>query len=463
MLQAQGGDREAFGQLVQKHRSLIVGLAARLLGNVHDAEDVAQDSLAKAMVNFRQLRDPSKFGAWLDAIAVNECRQRARRGLPVSLLVSDVPGATDGRFPVHRELGAILAATAARMMNLPAKQCAAASLFYFHGLSYAEIAELLDTTSAAVQSMLQRARGRLRSNQQDILHEGEAIMNGADPDLNHVVSTAELVIERLSLGDHRWGTNQVSAGVKNHSRTPLYLELDVRACVASGRTFNWQRQWWYEVGPAEEREVTEPYVIMRIFSPWYALFRGPGIAKVRVTFARLSEDEFRKRVYFMDSPATVVFQKWFEVVVPADSQDKGIPVKPLLPKAGDVTLDEVKLGARSPGEHEMLVTLRNHTSDERAVHIHVETPTRGQGADHVLAPEEAKAIRLPYFIHQEWQRYVPEGELGCISLDIIQYPLNVDELDLEGHRGAMCLQYQQNVPEATVASERFPLGEQNSE
>ena len=463
VLKARQGGRESFGELARRHRPRIVALAARLLGDMHEAEDVAQDSLRKAMVNLDQLRESDRFGAWLTTITLNECRQISRRGLPIALplLEEQDPGARG--FSSESNLGAVLAATASRLMDLPSRQCAAASLFYFHGLSYAEVAEHLGTTAAAVQSLLERARTKLRSSRQGIFDQGEAIMDGAGSDLDHVASTPELVIERLSLGEHRWGTNQVSAWVTNHSPTPLYLELDVRACVATGRTFNWQRQWWYEVGPSEEREVTEPYVIMRIFSPWYAVFRGPGIAKVRVTFARLSEDEFRKRVYFMDNPATIVFQKWFEVVVPADSKEKGVPVKPVLPKAGDVTLDEVKLGPRSPGEHEMLVTLRNHTSDERAVHIHVETPTRGEGADHVLAAEEAKVIRLPYFIHQEWQRYVPEGELGSISLDIIQYPLNVDELDLDGHRGAMCLQYQQNVPEATVASERFPLGEQNSE
>jgi RNA polymerase sigma-70 factor (ECF subfamily) len=412
VLKAQEGDGDSFGELARRHRSRIVALAARLLGDVHKAEDVAQDSLRKAMVSLGQLREPDRFGAWLTAIVLNECRQLARQGLPVALPVPEDHESSTKEPSDELNLGAVLAATASRMMDLPPKQCAAASLFYFHGLSYGEIAGLLDTTAAGVQSLLERARAKLRLRREGIFDEGAAIMEGACSHLDHVVSTPELVIERLSLGDHRWGTNQVSVWVQNPSGKPLYLELDVRACVSSGHTMNWQRQWWHEVGPGEERELTEPYVMMRIFSPWYAVFRGPGIAKVRVTFARLSEDEFRKRLYFMDNPATAVFQKWFEVVVPADSQEKGVPVKPVLPAARDITLDAVKLGPRSPGEHEMLVTLHNHTSEERALHIHVQTPTRGQGADHVLTPEEPKAIPLRYFIHQEWQRYLPDGELG---------------------------------------------------
>src|SRR5436190_1546546 len=54
-------------------------LAGLLLGNAPDAEDAVQDALAQAWPSFSELRDEGRFGAWLDRIVVNTCRDRLRR------------------------------------------------------------------------------------------------------------------------------------------------------------------------------------------------------------------------------------------------------------------------------------------------------------------------------------------------------------------------------------------------
>jgi RNA polymerase sigma-70 factor (ECF subfamily) len=75
------GDREAFGQLVERYRDAIYGLAYHHVQNFEDARDIAQESFIKAYLRLPQLRDEQKFGPWLRQVTINECKmlQRSRR------------------------------------------------------------------------------------------------------------------------------------------------------------------------------------------------------------------------------------------------------------------------------------------------------------------------------------------------------------------------------------------------
>jgi RNA polymerase sigma-70 factor (ECF subfamily) len=456
--EAQRGSREAFAKLLERYRHAAKRLAARLLGDPDEAEDAAQDSFTKAIRSLSQLEDPAKFWAWLTTIVVNECRRRSRRQVPLSLPVIEVPDlAADGPARV-RELGAVLAEVAARVLQMPPRQSAAAAWFYFHGASYSEIAESLETTPVAVQSALQRARGRLRVAMGEIFRRGEAIMENSQSDLDIVISRPELVVGGLGLGEHRWGENVVSAHAINRSGSRMFLGFDVRACVASGITTNWQRQWYYELGAGEERELSETYEISYIFSPWYARFRGPGLARVRVTFALLTEGDFHNRVAFLDCPRKLLFQKWFEVVVPADGESYGVPVKPILPKAGDITLQGVELPSLLPGEHETQLTLANCTPEPRDVCVWMESPGWGTWTIYTLPQDAVTTLRPRYLVHENWQALAEGGKPDpAILLTVTQLPLNMAELDIGGEEGVFAWQYASNVPEATVARERFVL------
>ena len=72
--QAQAGDYEAFAVLVKNYERQLFALARRLTGNEHDAEDVIQDTLLKAIDKIDQFRGESSFGTWLYAIALNQGR-----------------------------------------------------------------------------------------------------------------------------------------------------------------------------------------------------------------------------------------------------------------------------------------------------------------------------------------------------------------------------------------------------
>ena len=68
---ACGGDQDAFDRLVERHQRRAVAVAYRLLGNVHDASDVAQDAFLRAYQSLTKLEDPRRFGPWLMRIVTN--------------------------------------------------------------------------------------------------------------------------------------------------------------------------------------------------------------------------------------------------------------------------------------------------------------------------------------------------------------------------------------------------------
>jgi len=430
-------------------------LAARLLGDPHDAEDSVQEALRKAFEGLPQLREPDKFVAWLSSMVVNECLQQRRRQRPLTLPLPDQLEAPDASHTDDRELGAVLAETASRILRLPPRESVAAAWFYFHGASYAEIAEGLGATVAAVQSALQRARAKLRSEETAIRQKGEMLMDNSESDLRHVVKTDDVTVEDLTLGEHRWDENRVSCCMKNTSGASMLLGLDIRTCVA--KAGNLQTQWFYQLEPREERRLTETYHVFRVVCPWYAVFRGPGMARIRVTLARLSQKEFRQQSgeFIGRSPDDLLFQRWFEVLVPADDQARGAPVAPVLPKAGDVTVENVHLGSTPPGKHALRATCRNHADEARQVQLHIDTPRFGGGERLCLEPNAYEDVELEYWVHDK-DVLDTEGE-HALLLQVVQLPLNLNELDLEGVGPAFLPQYIAEVPEALVARASFAL------
>src|ERR1700751_6034475 len=73
-----GGERQLFHELVRPYERSDYFAAFSILQNENDAEDVAQETLPKALKNLASFRGEAKFGTWLVAIAVNEARARLR-------------------------------------------------------------------------------------------------------------------------------------------------------------------------------------------------------------------------------------------------------------------------------------------------------------------------------------------------------------------------------------------------
>ncbi len=174
-------DEAALDLLIEEHAPALLRFASRALGGDRDgAEDVAQEVFIRVWKARRRWRPTASVRTFLFTIAARLClnRRRSLARSPVSRPLpeagcEDAACAHDGPDPERsawaRELGGALAR---ELAALPANQRAALLLRTDAGLSYRAIAVALDTSAAAVESLLSRARARLRERLGGWLTEG---------------------------------------------------------------------------------------------------------------------------------------------------------------------------------------------------------------------------------------------------------------------------------------------------
>jgi RNA polymerase sigma factor (sigma-70 family) len=155
------GREDAFALIAERYRDRLVAYARHMLRARGPAavEDVVQDVLIRAYRALRADARPMALRAWLYRIAHNRCLDELRGERPTSELPDELPGSEDpvaaaGRRERLREL-------VSDIQGLPAQQRSALVIRELDGLSYAELAEALDTTVPAVKSLLVRARMNL--------------------------------------------------------------------------------------------------------------------------------------------------------------------------------------------------------------------------------------------------------------------------------------------------------------
>ena len=181
---AQGGDADAFADLVRLYQRRAVSVAYRLVGNVEDASDVSQDAFVRAFRCLDQLDDPARFGPWLMRIVSNQSLNfRRSRSSRAAASLDDMIGdpgearrpatgmklATDegdetGPLPVelHDEISQALA-------TLPDKQRLALVLFSVEGMPQKEVAEVLECSIELVKWNVFQARKKLKGLLQEYL------------------------------------------------------------------------------------------------------------------------------------------------------------------------------------------------------------------------------------------------------------------------------------------------------
>lgn len=172
---AQRGDREAFSQLVRQYEPRILRVAQGITRNVEDAEDVVQDSLARAFVRLNDFRGDSKFYTWLTRITINQAlmKLRSRRvrsrelsldealeseSTPIFHQLED-PSPGPEQLYSKQEMSALLHKA---VNQLTPESRIVFQLFEFHEVPAQTIATQLGLNISTVKSRLLRARLKLR-------------------------------------------------------------------------------------------------------------------------------------------------------------------------------------------------------------------------------------------------------------------------------------------------------------
>jgi RNA polymerase sigma-70 factor (ECF subfamily) len=168
---SMGGDLDSFNQLVLRWERPIYALAYRVIGREEDARDVCQETFLRAFRALGGFKGQAKFSSWLYRITLNLCRDwiRRERRQPLALtpegvdLVELAGEAEDTEsieeLVARKEIGA---AVAKAMALLPEEQRTAIVLKEYHGLTFQEIADMLDCPLSTVKTRLYQGLTVLR-------------------------------------------------------------------------------------------------------------------------------------------------------------------------------------------------------------------------------------------------------------------------------------------------------------
>lgn len=165
----QSGDSAAFDLLVQKYQHKVVNLIGRFVSDQAECQDIAQDAFIKAFRAIDSFRGDSQFYTWLYRIAANTAKNhlasRARKSPAYAVDVDDAEhfegesGLKDYANPENMLLTEEIKATVfSAIEKLPDDLKSAITLREIDGLSYEEIAEVMDCPIGTVRSRIFRAR-----------------------------------------------------------------------------------------------------------------------------------------------------------------------------------------------------------------------------------------------------------------------------------------------------------------
>lgn len=181
MCQVRDGDDDAFTRLFARWRGPLVRFTVRFVGDQARGEELAQDVLLK-VYRVRERYVPSeRFAAYLFRIATNHCLNELRRAehrAPRVELDAGDDAPADAESPTADEMlhgDRLQSAVRAAVGRLPPNQRAALLLQHDEGLAYEEIADALETSVAAVKSLLNRARRALMSDLAPLLERAEEV------------------------------------------------------------------------------------------------------------------------------------------------------------------------------------------------------------------------------------------------------------------------------------------------
>ena len=148
------GDTAAYGPLVKRHYRHVFALCLGVLGNVHDAEDIAQETMLKGFVKIKKLGRGEYFEAWILQIAKNLCIDFLRRRSRVKPLASEQPMQAGQKSQENHELEQAV-------RRLPQELRMPLVMYYFGKKNAKTIAEKLKISHSGACQRIRAARKEL--------------------------------------------------------------------------------------------------------------------------------------------------------------------------------------------------------------------------------------------------------------------------------------------------------------
>jgi RNA polymerase sigma-70 factor (ECF subfamily) len=145
------GDRAAYALLVRRYYKSVFLVCLGILGNVHDAEDVAQDAMLKGFQQMSQVRDGAQFGGWIVAIGRNlSINLLRKRKMASRVLAAERPVEREGTESSHEDLQRAVA-------RLPGELRLPLVMYYFDGQNVKAVARKLEISTSGVYQKLRTA------------------------------------------------------------------------------------------------------------------------------------------------------------------------------------------------------------------------------------------------------------------------------------------------------------------
>lgn len=178
MSQVALGHADRLTPLVRRHATPLLTFIARMLGDRHRAEEVFQEVFLTVWLKRQQYQSPRPFRPWLYAIALNRCRAVFRLRSPTPMgLSEELPEPADPHSsPVERAMAAETSATVCQAVaELPQQQRAVVALRVWHGLAYAEIAEIVECSESTARAHMHLGLAALRKALQPLAESLERV------------------------------------------------------------------------------------------------------------------------------------------------------------------------------------------------------------------------------------------------------------------------------------------------
>ncbi len=167
------GDKQAFAELIERHKNVVYSLAHHMVRDASEAEDVAQEAFVKAYMSLANFRRECSFRNWLCRITTRLCIDHLRAQKPERqwVLKGETPQYAAAAEPEPAEVLATREELALALNKIPAHLRAAVVLRHLEELSYQEMTEILRLPLGTVKTHIRRGRAALKKELENLRKE----------------------------------------------------------------------------------------------------------------------------------------------------------------------------------------------------------------------------------------------------------------------------------------------------